>query len=268
MSTKQDGEELDERFWEAKDLLEDGDPESALELVEELLEDEPEDPDYLDLKGQALLDLGDVDEALVTFRQILALDSSDVDARAAIAETLLETGDLDGAKKEITRLQKDAPDFPGGFALLGYHHDIEGRAAEADAAYGKAAELDPEYEPPTRLDDGAFHEVVEAARSRVPPEFDKYFENVAIVVQDFPSLEMLRDPEHTLRMSHLGYFDGVPMDGGIATGGPLRVFVFKRGHERAFEGEELIEEVNRTLLHELGHALGLDEDDMERLGLD
>ena len=50
---------------------------------------------------------------------------------------------------------------------------------------------------------------------------------------------------------------------------PAFVYIYKRNLERTCDTrEDLVEEVRITLLHELGHFLGLDEDDMERLGLD
>ncbi len=47
-----------------------------------------------------------------------------------------------------------------------------------------------------------------------------------------------------------------------------RVIIFKRNLEKVCrDRDELIEQIQITLRHEVGHYLGLDEDDMERLGL-
>jgi predicted Zn-dependent protease with MMP-like domain len=69
----------------------------------------------------------------------------------------------------------------------------------------------------------------------------------------------------------LGLFTGVPLDRQSQTsaGGelPPRIYLFKRNLERNVRGTaELAEQIRVTLYHELGHYLGLEEDDLEQAG--
>jgi predicted Zn-dependent protease with MMP-like domain len=69
----------------------------------------------------------------------------------------------------------------------------------------------------------------------------------------------------------LGLFVGVAIDGHsyLSTGGelPPRIYLFKRNLERTVtRSEDLTEQIRVTLYHELGHFLGMDEDDLDDAG--
>jgi predicted Zn-dependent protease with MMP-like domain len=75
----------------------------------------------------------------------------------------------------------------------------------------------------------------------------------------------------------LGLFLGVPVTeaGASPTLGTLqrsdtdRILLFKRNLERiAKDNADLIEQIQITVKHEIGHFLGMDEEEVERLGLD
>ena len=69
----------------------------------------------------------------------------------------------------------------------------------------------------------------------------------------------------------LGLFLGVPRTVAGVSHQPQdldRVMIFKRNLEKiCHDREDLIDQIQITVRHEIGHYLGLDEDDMERLGL-
>ena len=71
--------------------------------------------------------------------------------------------------------------------------------------------------------------------------------------------------------SFIGLFIGVPRTEALQTDQPLdldRIMLFKKNLEKICQDEEdLIDQIQITLRHEVGHYLGLDEDDLERLGL-
>ena len=121
--------------------------------------------------------------------------------------------------------------------------------------------------PPAR-----FEVLVSRALDRLPEEFHAHMENVSVVIADEPDPETLaamgmdpEDPEDTL----FGLYEGVPLVergfGEVLL--PDTITIFRRPLlEWAESEEEVIEEVRITVLHEIGHFFGLDEDRLEELG--
>lgn len=67
----------------------------------------------------------------------------------------------------------------------------------------------------------------------------------------------------------LGLYDGIPLTerGDYAWDVPDVITVFKGPHERLCSSrEEMIEEIRKTVVHEIGHYFGMDEDEIERMG--
>ena len=94
-----------------------------------------------------------------------------------------------------------------------------------------------------------FEQAVEAAVDAIPAEFQPYLEDIEFLVAE-------RSPEGLL-----GIYEG----GGALEAGdmPARVTVFKAPHEEACRTwEELLEEVRRTVLHEVGHHFLMEEGEL------
>jgi len=105
----------------------------------------------------------------------------------------------------------------------------------------------------------AFGEHVRAALDALPPGIAAALDNVAVVVED----EHLDDPDL------YGLYEGTPLPerGDMAGALPDRITIFRIPLEEDFEdGAELEEEIRITVLHELGHYFGLDEDRLSELG--
>ena len=104
-----------------------------------------------------------------------------------------------------------------------------------------------------------FDDVVQEALDSLPADLAAALRNVAIVVED----ENREDPDL------YGLFDGVPLtEGGPAPGElPNRIAIYRRPLEADFSDvDELRDEIRVTVLHELGHYFGLDEDRLAELG--
>jgi predicted Zn-dependent protease with MMP-like domain len=104
-----------------------------------------------------------------------------------------------------------------------------------------------------------FEDVVRAALDELPAAIAAGLENVAVVVEQ----ENADDPDL------YGLFEGVPLtEAGPAAGDlPSRIAIYRRPLEEDFSNEaELREEIRVTVLHELGHYFGLDEDRLAELG--
>ena len=94
---------------------------------------------------------------------------------------------------------------------------------------------------------------------------------VAVVVEDEPSRAQLREnglgPDETL----YGLYEGTPRTEWAADWviAPNKITLFRQPLEEDFPDTlELEEEVRVTVIHELAHHLGIDEDRLEELGYD
>ena len=117
----------------------------------------------------------------------------------------------------------------------------------------------------TRVKEQDFDELVERALEDVPPELSELLENVVIVVDDWPDEHMLaKGEDDTL----YGLYEGVPITerGSDYYGLPDRITIFRGPLERDFPPDELEEEIRVTVVHEIAHYFGFDEDRIEELG--
>lgn len=135
-----------------------------------------------------------------------------------------------------------------------------------------------------RMTDEEFEAAIAEALDAMPAQFLDALENVAVVWEDEPSAYHLGyddawgDPEDAADGSEgdelpndlLGLFDGlsiVERANGYDDDIPDVITVFKGPHERCFESrEEIVEEIGKTIIHELGHYFGLDEDQLAAMG--
>jgi predicted Zn-dependent protease with MMP-like domain len=104
-----------------------------------------------------------------------------------------------------------------------------------------------------------FEDVVERALASLPPELAEAVRNVEIAVEE----------EHPEDPDLFGLYDGVPLpDRGDWAGAlPDRIRIFRKPLVESFpDPEELQEEIRITVLHELAHYFGLDEDRLDDLG--
>ncbi len=107
---------------------------------------------------------------------------------------------------------------------------------------------------------GRFEELVAAALDEIPPELGRLIDNVAVLVEDDP-------PERGL----LGLYEGIPLTerttGGYAGVLPDRITVYRRPICSECDSEaEVVEEVAVTVIHEVAHHFGIDDDRLHELG--
>ena len=95
-----------------------------------------------------------------------------------------------------------------------------------------------------------FEEAAQAAIESIPDEFQPYLENTQFLIEE-------RSPDGLM-----GLYEGA---GALHAGEglPERITLYKESHERAARSyRDLVEEVRRTILHEVGHHFGMEEDDL------
>ena len=104
-----------------------------------------------------------------------------------------------------------------------------------------------------------FEDQVRTALDELPPHIAEALKNVAVVVED----ENPEDPDL------FGLYHGVPLPerGDMSGLLPDKISIYRVPLEESFsDPEELREEIRITVLHELAHYFGLDEDRIAELG--
>ncbi len=223
------------------------------------------------LAGLGLTQLGDLPKALEEFDAALKLEPEDPEVRVERAITLLELCRFEDAKQAFEALAADEPEEAWPHHGLGLLAERNGRA-DAATHFARATALDPEQFPPVlRLSDQDFAKVVEKAIASLPEQSREPLQNALITVAAFPSDELLQGGEVSPMV--LGLFVGTPIDERspyeASHHQTAQIYVFKNNLERFCRSkEELHEQIGVTLLHEVGHLLGLDEDELYDRGLD
>jgi predicted Zn-dependent protease with MMP-like domain len=112
-----------------------------------------------------------------------------------------------------------------------------------------------------------FERRVTEALSTIPRRFRNAMRNIAIVVEDEPSSELLREMEIEPGDTLFGLYQGIPLTErhwGQGNTLPDRITLFQGPHEReAEDGDDLLASIAETLIHEIGHYFGLSEDEIQ-----
>ena len=115
----------------------------------------------------------------------------------------------------------------------------------------------------------AFEHLVQDALHTIPQRFRRAMKNLAIVVEDEPSSELLKEMEIEPPDTLLGLYQGIPLterrwDYGNTL--PDRILLFQRPLEQESEDEaDLVVAIGETLIHEVGHYFGLSEEEIEAI---
>ena len=123
---------------------------------------------------------------------------------------------------------------------------------------------------PYRVSKAKFGELVEQALADVPPPFDELLEEVPVEIRDRATSEQRRRAKVGPGSLLLGLYHGTALtrrsveDSGRM---PDVIYIFQTDIEEVVNSEaELVEQVRVTVLHEIGHHFGLDEEDLRRVG--
>ena len=121
------------------------------------------------------------------------------------------------------------------------------------------------------MDRRKFRRLIEEALDTLPGEIRVRMENVTVLVEEEPTAEQMQcaglDP---LQDTLFGFYEGSPLperghDFGMAL--PDRIILFYRPLVESFRSPAAVrEEIRRTVVHEVAHFLGLDDDEIEDLG--
>jgi predicted Zn-dependent protease with MMP-like domain len=115
----------------------------------------------------------------------------------------------------------------------------------------------------------AFERLVAEAITLIPASFRREMKNLALVVEEEPSAELLEEMEIEPPDSLYGLYQGTPLPERTWSFGntlPDRITLFQRPIEEDCEDEDEIRVViGETLIHEVGHYFGLSEEEIEAI---
>lgn len=120
-----------------------------------------------------------------------------------------------------------------------------------------------------KVTDEEFEELVKEAVNSLPEKFKDKMENIAVVIENLPSQELLREMKIKSPYGLLGLYRGVPYPRrGIWYRNvlPDKIIIFKKPIEvRCRNKEDIKQSVRRVVIHEIGHYFGLGEVDLRKI---
>jgi predicted Zn-dependent protease with MMP-like domain len=270
------GEALQLHFDLGLRAWEDGDPVRVgrhCSAVGMLPEGGPDSLEFLALRWRWQWLSGDRDAALETARDAAARHPGDPDTILELSDILSDLGRDAEAMELLHACARDNPDD----ADLWYEVGLAAEAAQEEelraAAFRTVWDLEHGREPSFRLfvPEERFIALAEEALTRLPPLTREGLGNVAVIVEDYPAEWILETDVSDPRV--MGLFAGAEhyqqMPGSdCLVDAPSRIHLYRWNIERVCGSEEEVaEQVGITVLHEVGHYLGLDEDALAYLGL-
>ena len=264
-------------LWLTEILVTDPDSvDQALEHAKRALELAEDEGDYLSalaLKAGIELELGKRADARKTLAELPPPEVAlgDLDAALEIADLHLALGEAAMARGRLRTLTAAHPEAADAWHALGcvaseLDDEAEMRAAwkqswTLEGAPGAAVDAD-------RLSEDEIAAVAEAALEELPARARALLQGVPIVIAERPAEA---DVDAGFDPRALGLFSGTAYPDASSLGGQpglTQIVLFRRSLERVPGSEdELRAEIRTTLLHETGHFFGMDDADLEELGL-
>jgi tetratricopeptide (TPR) repeat protein len=221
------------------------------------------------LEGQALNDLGRSREALARLDVTLALQADDMNAQFERAVALFDLCRFQDARKALGAVLARRPKDAWAHYHLGLVLERLGDPAGAERELLRARSESPdEFKPPVELSPEEFRALVNAEAQKLPAELKTDLGRVRLETADLPDIADLTAEEPPLAPTILGLFRGAPL-GETPETDPRTIVLYRKNLARAVTSrEELAVQVRTTLLHELGHLRGEDDDALRARGLE
>jgi predicted Zn-dependent protease with MMP-like domain len=115
-----------------------------------------------------------------------------------------------------------------------------------------------------------FEEYVTEAVKDLPKFFKKKMENISIIIEDFPSIDVQNQMHHG-PYGLLGLYQGIPYtkrNTWYSNVMPDKIIIYQKPIERiAVTEEEIKDLVRKVVMHEIGHYYGLSEEELRKAGV-
>jgi predicted Zn-dependent protease with MMP-like domain len=257
-----------------------GDPDAALDTVDAAFDFIDEEADLIEaiyIKAEALVARGEPVAARDTLSELATSVIDDAELAFDLAELALSAEDPAGALRWCEAARKLASAASGGndpsmeadaLHLLGRIHEVTNDRAAMIVAWQQVRVLDQAAPSgPLTISEDDVERIALAALAELPANIRKHLEKVPILIDDLPSEDIV-DEGWDPRL--LGIFQGVPLpQDGHSQPSVTNILLFRKNLERSCSDEKhLADEIRITVLHETAHYFGLDDDDLEALGLD
>jgi Flp pilus assembly protein TadD/predicted Zn-dependent protease with MMP-like domain len=230
------------------------------------------------LEGQALNDLGRSDEALARIDVALRIAPGRGDALHERGVALFDLSRFADAKLAFTRALSIQPDDAYSHQMLGLTLEQLGDIPGADKELARALELAPsDLSAPVMISHEEFKREVDAIIDTLPAERKARVLAIEVEITDLPDPADLAAVKPPFPPTILGLYRGPVGRPGVSTthfaptseGEAPSIVLYRKNLGRAVKTRaELTEQIRDTLLHEIGHLEGLDEDDLRRRGME
>jgi predicted Zn-dependent protease with MMP-like domain len=257
-----DAIDLERRIEQADDALENHDPRLALRIADGVLKDagkaSPEAVTAQVVRAEALRAMERFADAEKAAARACEWDPEDGAAwfeRALSAYRLARFEDAVAWLEEAVHLE---PEEAHAWNALGRARIWLDEKDAARDAFRRAAALDPEhFAVPLRIAAFEFDRIAGDVWKQIPMRFKERMENTIVAVEELPDVE---DVEEGTDPDLLGLYSGAT---ALGDDFPERILLFQRNHENTCATlGELVEEIRRTILHEVGHHFGMDHDEL------
>jgi len=226
------------------------------------------------LEAQALNDLGRSDEALARIAAALRIAPGRGDALHEKGVALFDLSRFAEARTVLQKALGIQPDDAYTHQMLGLTLEQLGDTKAADAELARAFELAPnELGKPVMIPVAEFRKEVDAVVATLPADRRAHVREIKIEVADLPDPADLAAVTPPFPPTILGLYRGPVGHAAELPAGPgdepVSIVLYRKNLARAVKSRtELSEQIRDTLLHEIGHLEGLDEDDLRRRGME
>ncbi len=222
------------------------------------------------LEAQALNDLGRSDEALERVDTALRILPDRGDALHERGVALFDLSRFADARVAFQKALVTQPNDAYTHQMLGLSLEQVGEMAQADIELAKAIELAPhELSAPVLIPVDEFQKEVDDVIAKLPTERRAHVTSIKVEVVDLPDPTDLKAVQPPFPPTILGLYRG-PVGRAHQPGDEApSIVLYRKNLARAVKTRgELSEQIRDTLLHEIGHLEGLDEDDLRRRGME
>lgn len=222
------------------------------------------------LEAQALNDLGRSDEALERVDAALRIAPNRGDAMHERGVALFDLSRFADAKVAFTKALVTQGNDAYTHQMLGLTLEQLGESAASEVELAKAVELAPqELSPPVLIPVDEFQKEIDTVVAELPAERKAHVKSIKVEIADFPDPTDLRAVQPPFPPTILGLYRG-PVGRAPGPGDEApSIVLYRKNLARAVKSRvELSEQIRDTLLHEIGHLEGLDEDDLRRRGME